>query len=75
MKIRELRIRYELENSAGRKIEHGVVCQFNEVSSLIDSVKKAGYQVVGIDERLRDANVKILPDEGWKQKYWPIVEA
>ena len=65
IKIRELRIRYELPTASGGTVIHGIVCSFQTLAVRIREIKEVGYRVVGVDERFHDEKERVPLDEGW----------
>ena len=67
MIVRDLRLRYELETSMGRKVCHAIVCNFQTIGGHIRECQRIGYPILGVDERYRDDNTFMELDEGWTE--------
>lgn len=67
MDIHEFRVRYALKTSNGRRVVHGIICDLYSVKKYTDRVKEVGYELVGIDDRIRDDSKPMFLSEGWRE--------
>lgn len=67
MKVREIRVRYELKTASGASEVHAVVTDVYNIKRYTDEIKRCGYTLVGIDERHRDEHTWMPLNEGWTQ--------